>query len=277
MNALEGVRGWCVGLREWRGEMRRMTTRARAGDGAGAGAGAGAGGGGSRSNGGSGSNGNSGGWGSNGNNEGSGESLNAWAMYLRALEKNPLATKCATSGFINALGDLFAQFMFDDAATKGVDYRRVGIFTFLGAALVGPALHFWYGALGKLVTVKGSVGAAISLILDQGLFAPVFMCVFLSSLFTIEGMQDKIVPKLKQDFVPTVVANWQIWIPFQFFNFRFVPLNLQVAAANVVALLWNVYLSWASHKRVVEVAAPAPAGKKGQKVEVAPAKKANKK
>jgi hypothetical protein len=47
------------------------------------------------------------------------------------------------------------------------------------------------------------------------------------------------------------MANWNIWIPFQFLNFRFVPLNLQVAAANVVALLWNTYLSWASHKEVV--------------------------
>ena len=41
--------------------------------------------------------------------------------------------------------------------------------------------------------------------------------------------------------------NWQIWVPFQFLNFRLVPPNLQVAAANVIALVWNVYLSWASH------------------------------
>jgi len=207
-----------------------------------------------------------GGGGSGGNNDGGSGSSNGssslWGAYLQALEKHPLATKCATSGFLNALGDLFAQFMFDDAANKGVDFRRAGVFTFLGAVLVGPALHLWYGTLGKLVTVKGSAGAAISLILDQGVFAPAFLCVFLSSLFTIEGMQDQIVPKLKQDFASTVVANWKIWIPFQFLNFRFVPLNLQVAAANVVALLWNTYLSWASHKTVVEV---APAGGKKAK------------
>ena len=107
------------------------------------------------------------------------------------------------------------------------------------------------GTLGKIVTAQGSAKAFISLVLDQGLFAPAFLCVFLSSLFTIEGKASEIVPKLKQDFAPTVMANWNIWIPFQFLNFRFVPLNLQVAAANVVALLWNTYLSWASHKEVV--------------------------
>ena len=205
-----------------------------------------------------------GGGGGNGGGDGAAGGVQTlWAAYLNALEKNPLATKCATSGVLNALGDLFAQFSFDDAAKKGIDWRRAGVFTFLGGALVGPALHFWYGTLGKIVTAQGSAKAFISLVLDQGLFAPAFLCVFLSSLFTIEGKASEIVPKLKQDFAPTVMANWNIWIPFQFLNFRFVPLNLQVAAANVVALLWNTYLSWASHKEVV--VETASKGKKSKK------------
>lgn len=27
-------------------------------------------------------------------------------------------------------------------------------------------------------------------------------------------------------------------------------MNLQVGAANIIALLWNVYLSWASHRKI---------------------------
>jgi hypothetical protein len=34
--------------------------------------------------------------------------------------------------------------------------------------------------------------------------------------------------KLRQDWRTTVVTNWKIWVPFQFLNFRFVPVNLQV-------------------------------------------------
>ena len=45
---------------------------------------------------------------------------------------------------LNAVGDLFAQFMFEGAAENGCDLRRTGVFTLLGAVLVGPALHFWY-------------------------------------------------------------------------------------------------------------------------------------
>ena len=98
-----------------------------------------------------------------------------------------------------------------------------------------------------------SLGAGVRLGLDQLAFAPVFLATFLSALFAIEGNTDKLPNKLKQDLFPTVVANWKIWVPFQFLNFRFVPANLQVGAANVIALAWNVYLSWASHKKVPEV------------------------
>ena len=184
-------------------------------------------------------------------NGGNGSGKTPWAMYLLLLESNPLVTKMATSGVLNAFGDLLAQVLFEDG--QSVDTKRTLTFTFLGAFLVGPALHFWYGSLGKLVTVGGSVGAGLRLGLDQLAFAPVFLATFLSALFAIEGNTDKLPNKLKQDLFPTVVANWKIWVPFQFLNFRFVPANLQVGAANVIALVWNVYLSWASHKKVPEV------------------------
>ena len=200
---------------------------------------------------GSGSGGGGGGGGGNGNgNGGSGSGTTPWAMYLLLLESNPLVTKMATSGVLNAFGDLLAQVLFEDG--QSVDTKRTLTFTFLGAFLVGPALHFWYGSLGKIVTVGGSVGAGLRLGLDQLAFAPVFLATFLSALFAIEGNTDKLPNKLKQDLFPTVVANWKIWVPFQFLNFRFVPANLQVGAANVIALAWNVYLSWASHKKVPE-------------------------
>jgi hypothetical protein len=208
-----------------------------------------AGGGGGSSGGGFGGGGGGGGGSNSGGGGGNGKSL--WAMYLLLLESNPLATKMWTSGALNAFGDLLAQFLFEDG--KSVDVKRTLTFTFLGAFLVGPALHFWYGTLGKIVTVGGSLGAGVRLGLDQLAFAPVFLATFLSALFAIEGNTDKLPNKLKQDLFPTVVANWKIWVPFQFLNFRFVPANLQVGAANVIALAWNVYLSWASHKKVPEV------------------------
>lgn len=56
----------------------------------------------------------------------------------------------------------------------------------------------------------------------------------------------------------------------QIINFQFVPPNLRVLAVNIVALLWNCYMSFQSHKAVVvpkQAPAPAPASasKKGKK------------
>ena len=61
-----------------------------------------------------------------------------------------------------------------------------------------------------------------------------------------------------------MVANWKLWVPFQFLNFRFVPPQLTVAAANVCAVVWNVILSLLSHAKV-EHAAPHADGKKAKR------------
>ncbi len=64
--------------------------------------------------------------------------------------------------------------------------------------------------------------------------------------------------KLRQDWGAVVVANWKLWVPFQFLNFRFVPPQLQVAAANACAVVWNVILSLLSHAQVAPPPPPPP-------------------
>ncbi|KAF2610456.1 hypothetical protein F2Q70_00007651 [Brassica cretica] len=135
--------------------------------------------------------------------------------------------------------------------TSSLDKKRTLTFTILGLGLVGPALHFWYLYLSKVVTASGLSGAVLRLLLDQFVFAPIFVGVFLSAVVTLEGKPSHVIPKLKQEWTGAVVANWQLWIPFQFLNFRFVPQNFQVLASNVVALAWNVILSFKAHKEVV--------------------------
>lgn len=60
------------------------------------------------------------------------------------------------------------------------------------------------------------------------------------------------VPKLKQDMWSILQTNWKVWIPFQFFNFNFVPVQLQVGPRvlfppnlrHTAALSTNLYLLW---------------------------------
>ncbi|KXZ44840.1 hypothetical protein GPECTOR_61g793 [Gonium pectorale] len=178
-----------------------------------------------------------------------GSSGGLWAWYMSCLEANPLLTKALTCALLNALGDIFCQ-LFIEAGSW--DAKRTGTFTFMGLALVGPTLHYWYTLLNKMVPARGLGGVGLQLLLDQAVFAPVFLGTFISVLFTIEGKPQLIRAKLEQDLWETVKVNWVLWIPAQFFNFRFVPPNLQVLTANVVALIWNTYMSFQSHKAVAK-------------------------
>ncbi|KAJ7538131.1 hypothetical protein O6H91_11G036000 [Diphasiastrum complanatum] len=194
-----------------------------------------------------------GGSGNTGSSDGESEHYGFFAWYLKMLERHPVKTKALTSALLNFLGDLFCQLIVEKSDT--INLKRISMITVIGLLLVGPTLHFWYLALSKIVITGGSKGAGMRLLLDQFIFAPVFIAVFFASLLTLEGRPSDIAPKLQQDWRSAVITNWKIWIPFQFLNFLIVPQQLQVGAANIIALAWNVYLSFATH---TGVAHPVP-------------------
>lgn len=185
---------------------------------------------------------------SEGSSGGSNWSFLQW--YLALLAKYPVATKAVTSALLTLIGDLICQLAIEQVPS--LDHKRTFLFTLLGLVLVGPTLHFWYSHLNKMVTMTGASGAFLRLLIDQFLFSPIFIGVFLSTLVTLEGRPSEVLPKLQQEWFSSVVANWQLWIPFQFLNFRFVPPQFQVLAANVIAIVWNVILSFKAHKEILQ-------------------------
>ncbi|KAB1200624.1 Protein Mpv17 [Morella rubra] len=169
--------------------------------------------------------------------------------YLALLAKYPVSTKALTSALLTLIGDLICQLVIDQVPS--LDWKRTFLFTLLGLVLVGPTLHFWYLYLSRLVTLPGASGALLRLVLDQFVFSPIFIGVFLATLVTLEGRPSQVIPKLQQEWFSAVLANWKLWIPFQFLNFRFVPQQFQVLAANFIALVWNVVLSFIAHKEIL--------------------------
>jgi hypothetical protein len=68
------------------------------------------------------------------------------------------------------------------AASRPFDYARLGNMTLLGAVLVAPVLHVWYGFLGRKIPGT-SVGPVVGRVaLDQVVFAPTFIAAFFSAL-----------------------------------------------------------------------------------------------
>lgn len=78
--------------------------------------------------------------------------------------------------------------------------------------------------------------------LDQGVFAPVFIGVFLSSMATMEGNSVK--EKLDKNYTTALTSNYMLWPFAQAVNFKVVPLEHRVLFVNVISIGWNCYLSY---------------------------------
>lgn len=174
-----------------------------------------------------------------GGNEGGG----LWGAYNRALASSPLLTKAVTTAAISAIGNVFCQLAVE--GRPSLDGRRVAVFTGLGFVWVAPALHVWFGFLNRIIPGGGNTGALTRMALDQGAWAPLFIASMITLLTLIDGGgPDKVKAALKSDWAKSVKANWVLWVPAQFVNFRYVAPQHQLLFANVAALAWNVWFSF---------------------------------
>lgn len=110
-------------------------------------------------------------------------------------------------------------------------------------AVFGPAATTWYKFLAKNVNLKSPNGTILARVaLDQGVFAPVFIGVFLSSMATMEGNSVK--EKLDKNYRTALTSNYMLWPFVQAVNFKVVPLEHRVLFVNVISIGWNCYLSY---------------------------------
>jgi hypothetical protein len=126
-----------------------------------------------------------------------------------------------------------------------LDNRRLAIFTALGFAWVAPLLHVWFGLVNRWVPAAGNVGALQRMALDQFAWAPVFIASIIGLLSLadgagVNGARDA----LRADWWPSITANWKLWVPAQFINFRYVAPQHQLLFANLASLAWNVWFSF---------------------------------
>jgi len=167
-------------------------------------------------------------------------------MYARLLSSHPLLVKSATSGVLTFSGDIACQIFFQD---EKYNPARTARFTFLGALLCGAPLHYWYGFLAQKFPGQTLAAATSRLAIDQLVFAPTFIPIFMSSVLLLEGKtRAEIENKVKSEYVGALKANYAVWIPAQFINFYFVPVPFQVLMSNVTGLVWNTYFSFISYR-----------------------------
>ncbi|KAG6368490.1 hypothetical protein INS49_002699 [Diaporthe citri] len=163
--------------------------------------------------------------------------------YQAKLVKRPLLTQVVTTAILFGTGDVIAQQAVDKKGLEKHDLARTGRMVLYGGAVFGPAATTWYKFLAKNVNLKSPNGTILARVaLDQGVFAPVFIGVFLSSMATLEGNSVK--EKLDKNYKTALTSNYMLWPFAQAVNFKVVPLEHRVLFVNVISIGWNCYLSY---------------------------------
>ena len=99
-----------------------------------------------------------------------------------------------------------------------------------------------------MVTATGARGTLTKVAMDQLLYAPCFISVFMGSLAVLEGRAHEAGTIVRDNIWSTLCVNWGLWTPAQMINFYVMPLRYQVLFSNFVALVWNSFLSWKTHQ-----------------------------
>jgi hypothetical protein len=184
--------------------------------------------------------------------------VEAWDSYNAALEADPLVVKSITASVILGAADFAGQAFErsrkdDDAPEVGIDYARAARFAVFGLVLQAPWNHFYYNLLDGQIpptaepfTVTNFEKVAI----DQFIQAPIFTVLIFVFLGLLEGKAvDDIQSQLKNDYKPTLLANWKLWVPATMINIGFVPPLLRVLYLNCVFFFWSIYLSLILNKK----------------------------
>lgn len=164
--------------------------------------------------------------------------------YSELLRTKPLVTKAVTSCVIVLAGDVIGQCVIEGVNMVDINVKRLACMGTLGLCLVGPTLHVWYTLLSRIIPKPTAAGAGLRMVTDQFFFAPLFIPVFFGGLYLLEGRPQQLPDLLRREWWASLRMNWSIWIPAQLINFMYTPVQYQVLFANIVALLWNSYLSW---------------------------------
>lgn len=80
---------------------------------------------------------------------------------------------------------------------------------------------------------------------DQLVYSPIsLLCFYTYGTIVLEsGTWEDAKAKLAKLFLKTLLVNYSVWFPVQFFNFLLVPRSFQVPFSSSISVLWNCFLS----------------------------------
>ncbi|XP_041107571.1 protein Mpv17-like [Polyodon spathula] len=172
-----------------------------------------------------------------------------WKSYQRLMLIHPWKIQIITAGTLVGVGDVISQQLVERKGFANHSVKRTVKMMGIGVFFVGPVVGGWYKVLDRLVPGGNKTVALKKMLLDQAIFSPCFLGCFLTISGTLNGLtMEENWNKLKRDFTDALIASYYLWPAVQIANFYFIPLNHRLAVVQVVAIVWNTYLSWKANK-----------------------------
>ena len=174
---------------------------------------------------------------------------------LRSFFKQPrfvplLIFNCVSCVAIHAVGDCLEQKLIERRAVP-YNYNRTIKFSATGL-FSGTSDHCWYYFLDKGFPGVNNRTVFIKVTLDQFFYTAFEIICFFLLYNIIDGKGFKGgISELKEKFLEVLTVSYLFWPILQLFNFKFVPLSLRVIYSEVMSLIWCMYLSWATHRNIL--------------------------
>ncbi|KAJ7386947.1 Mpv17 / PMP22 [Desmophyllum pertusum] len=142
------------------------------------------------------------------------------------------------------LANIVSQKIVKRGKSELVEYRSVIAFSTFGFCVSGPLIHYFYERLDKIIPRKAPYAKYKRLLVDRGLFSPLFLLVFFYTVAILEGKSHKeAVMKIRQMYWTALKMSWRVWIVFQYVNLNYVPIQYRVLCGNMMSFLWSIYLA----------------------------------
>lgn len=173
--------------------------------------------------------------------------------YGRAQNRRPYTTQLLTSITIYLLGDINAQLLFGEKDKPYDPIRTLRMLT-IGSILSAPSYR-WFLYLSNLFEPRFSkpVAVALRVMINQLCFTPVFLTAYFSLQSFLTGASAEETAERLQETLPTAYKNsCQLWPAVSAINFYWIKLEYRSVFSGVVAIGWNVYLSYLTQKAGAE-------------------------
>jgi protein Mpv17 len=171
------------------------------------------------------------------------------AAYGASLEKRPIATKSITAGAIFALSDWLAQRL--DSDSQSTNWKRTISSALVGLLYFGPAAHYWYEGIFKLLAGTSLVSTLQKAALGQLIFGPSFTCIFFATslmqqgTFSLKNWGNKI----RTDLPGAWAAGLGFWPLVDLVSYSMIPKNWIPLFVNACSLVWTIYLSTVANRQ----------------------------